>query len=166
MVRIWSIFNCMEEPATLLLEGRKRYGRQAATPCSGASLWSLKDIISLSFLLLTFEVLEPLFGFSGARIRNRAVISQGGCRRAAVFQASVVPAQMPLAGHKGSLDVTLSTSTLVQLPRCCCWHTASCAVHLRAATPRPSEQSSIRQRQPLHALLLPLLLCNWCKELR
>lgn len=38
LVSIWSTFSCMEELPTLFLEGRKRYGRQAATPCSGASL--------------------------------------------------------------------------------------------------------------------------------
>lgn len=38
LVSIWNIFSCMEELPTLFLEGRKRYGRQAATPCSGASL--------------------------------------------------------------------------------------------------------------------------------
>lgn len=80
-------------------------GRQRHPAVGQAS--EAKDILSLSFLPLTLEVLQPLFGFGGARIwNNRAVISQSGCRRAAVFQASVVLAQTPLAGHKGSLDLS------------------------------------------------------------
>lgn len=79
-------------------------GRQQHPAVGQAS--EAKDIQSLSFLPLTLEVLQPLFGFSGARIQNRAAISQSGCRRAAVFQASIVLGQMPLMGHKGSLDLS------------------------------------------------------------
>lgn len=82
------------------MEGRQQHPAEGQTS-------EAKDIQSLSFLPLTLQVLQPLFRFSGARIRNnRAVISQSGCRRAAVFQASIVLAQMPLTGHKGSLDLS------------------------------------------------------------
>lgn len=82
------------------MEGRQRH------PAVGQAS-EAKDILSLSLLPLTLEVLQPLFGFSGARIRNnRAGISQSGCRRAAAFQATIVLAQMPLAAYKGSLDLS------------------------------------------------------------
>lgn len=140
-------------PCSFWRAGKGMEGRQQHPAVGQTS--EAKDIQSLSFLPLTLQVLQPLFRFSGARIRNnRAVISQSGCRRAAVFQASIVLAQMPLTGHKGSLDLSpWAPAPWYSCQGWCCWHLPAVQC-LRAVTPRPSEQGSVTQQQLLHALLL------------
>lgn len=146
MVSIWSIFNCMDELAMLFLEGRKRYGRQAVTPCSGAGLWShghTKFIIPstdtggvTAFVWIKWCQDTKQQGCNFTRWLQESCSDSGQC---------CPHTNSPGRAQGLPRSVTLSTSTLVQL-----W------VSLRAVTPRPSEQSSARQRQLLRALLLSL----------
>lgn len=151
------ILSYMEELAMLCLEGRKRYGRQAATPCSGASLWSQDHTKSVI----------PSTDTRGIRafvwIQWCQDTKQQGCNFTEWLQESCsIPGQgCPCTNApcraQGSLDLShWAPAPWCSCQGCCCRHRASCAVCLRAVTPCPSEQGGVRQRKPLRALLLSL----------
>lgn len=117
MVSIWSIFNCMEELPMLFLEGKKRYGRQAVTPCSGANLWSQGHTRFITPSTDTQGITAFVW------IQWCQDTKQQGCNFTKWLQesCSISSHHCPRTNAPNSVQglpqsVTLSTSTLVQLP--------------------------------------------------